>query len=163
MNSYSRSKAISVRIRRATLKDACFLFRLRNDPVVRENFFHPDSVSWKDHVRWLATVLGDPKRHLFVGIDRNGMPFGQIRFDVRGTTADISVSVHKSARGKGLGTPFVLCGISFLKKQPGIPMRLRLRAQMKRGNLVSVAVFQKAGFSAYAGTKMHLFLRRYIS
>ena len=55
-----------IKIRPAKIDDAGFLFRLRNDPVTRDNSYTTDPVSMPDHMRWLDWNLKDQFVKLYI-------------------------------------------------------------------------------------------------
>ncbi len=151
------NKSPSVRVRKATLKDAAFLLALRNDPDVRRQFIDTSTVKLPNHIRWLTAVLNDADRVLLVGMNASKRPIGQIRFDVARGVSDISLSIAKPFRGKGYGVQMVLKGMLFMKKRfQGV----RVKAKIKRKNMASIITFERAGFVRYAGSKDFIFLQR---
>lgn len=153
------NRASSVRVRRATLKDAAFLLALRNDSEVRRQFIDSETVKLPDHIRWLTAVLRNSDRTLLVGMNASKRPIGQIRFDVTRGISDISLSIAKPFRGKGYGVQMVLKGMLFMKKRfQGV----RVKAKIKRKNMASIITFERAGFVRYAGSKDFIFLQRTI-
>jgi RimJ/RimL family protein N-acetyltransferase len=154
------TKPNDVRVRRTTMKDAEFLFRLRNDPDVRRNFISMDRVTHPNHLRWLTEAVRDTDRMLLVAVNHADCRIGQIRFDLEDGVADVSISICRRFRGKGYGIRLLQSGISYLKKNLKAHPSMRIRAKIKRANAASIATFRKAGFFAYAGSKDFIILRR---
>ncbi|MEN9558553.1 MAG: hypothetical protein RL141_922 [Candidatus Parcubacteria bacterium] len=156
-------RSLGIHVRRATIKDGNFLYRLRNDREVRQQFLNGDAVAYADHIRWLTATIASPRRVLLVGSDAAGRVFGQLRFDrVNPRWIDVSISIARSHRGRGFAVPFLQKGIAALAKQPIPSPKPFLRAQIKRTNPASIHTFERAGFMRYAGTAMYIFLRRTI-
>src|SRR5947199_326111 len=93
-------------LRPATIDDARFLFRLRNDPVTRANSFRNDPIRFADHRAWLVARLADPSRRvrLWIATLAQGervVRVGQVRFDCdrRSSRAEISIALAASFRG----------------------------------------------------------------
>lgn len=135
-------------LRRAGPADSHTLWEWRNAPDVRATAFSPDPISWEDHERWFARKIADPLCLLFIAEDDEA-PLGQIRFDVGegGTEAEISVSVQRAHRRRGVGTALIEEGI-----QAAAAEGLRtVHAYIKPENEASVRAFVRAGFVS-AGT-----------
>ncbi len=132
-----------LRLRAATLSDARFLFRLRNDPVTRAASFRSDEIRFADHVDWLTARLRDPRRttRLFVVLLGDDA-VGQVRFDHEDRHDEISVALVAGARGKGLGTS-LLTRASEAALRRGVP---RVLARVKPDNEASIRAFERAGF-----------------
>ena len=78
----------------------------RNDPKARAASRTTHEIEIGEHERWLAGVLADPGRRLFVAETADG-PAGSVRFDIEGDEAEISVVVAPERRLGGLGTRIV--------------------------------------------------------
>ncbi|MGN1023858.1 MAG: GNAT family N-acetyltransferase, partial [Lachnospiraceae bacterium] len=91
--SQENAKIPSLALRPAAASDSGFLLALRNDPKVRANSFQKDEVKKEDHERWLAGVLSNPARHLYI-LEEGDTPAGQVRIDVDPSgEAEISYSI----------------------------------------------------------------------
>jgi UDP-2,4-diacetamido-2,4,6-trideoxy-beta-L-altropyranose hydrolase len=130
-------------LRPASVDDCRLLWNWANDPGTREVSFSPESIKWKDHVKWLESKLGDPDCVLLVASDGEGTSIGQVRFDVDGGEAIISVSVDKAFRNRGYGNRMIrlACGNVFETARIG-----SIHAYVKEGNDGSAKAFFKAGF-----------------
>lgn len=137
-------------LRRAGLSDSRTLWTWRNAPDVRATAFTPDPIPWEDHERWFARKLDDPQCLLFIAEDDE--PLGQVRFDLdeSGTEAEISISVERAQRGRGLGTFLIERGVDAASAAD--PDLDTIHAYIKPGNEASVRAFVRAGF-APAGTR----------
>lgn len=89
-------------VREAGAGDARFAWELANDATVRSMSYSPEPIPWDTHVAWFERRLAASDRCTFVG-ELDGVPVGQVRFDVEGTTAEIGVSVAARHRGRHLG------------------------------------------------------------
>src|SRR5205814_873394 len=91
-----------VRLRRAAPEDVDLLFDWVNDPVVRACAFQPAPVPREEHVRWLTARLSSPETELYIGVDEDDRPVGQVRLDRTGPGEGVvSISVERSRRGGG--------------------------------------------------------------
>lgn len=134
---------MNVRIRWATMDDADFLLSVKNDPIVRKfSIVTHNKIKKKDHVRWLASVIADTDRRLYL-IEYEGKRAGDIRFDTTGRWVEVSVRLARKYRRKGIGSfviPFACRGIA-----AALPGKT-LFAKIVDGNKASARTFEKAGF-----------------
>ncbi len=75
-----------------------------------------------------------------------------VRFDVdeEGTSAEVSINLNPEARGRGLGYPSLVSGISaFAAERSGV---VRIVATIRATNAASLAIFSKAGFARTQST-----------
>lgn len=131
-----------IALRPARVSDARALLRWRNDATAYRHFLADRPVATEEHERWLKTALRDPKRRLFV-IELDRAPAGQVRLDLgRGGRADISITVDRKARGRGVG-PAALRAAAARARRLGV---LRLEALVAADNPGSAIAFLKAGY-----------------
>jgi UDP-2,4-diacetamido-2,4,6-trideoxy-beta-L-altropyranose hydrolase len=136
-------RAPEVLVRPATHDDAELLYRWANDPSVRAASFSSEPLPWETHVRWLEGKLDDPGGLLFIGCLADDRPLGQVRFDLDGAAATISVSLDRELRGAGQGRKLIAAGCEEVFRTT--PVRL-IRARIKPENAASARAFQAAGF-----------------
>ena len=130
-----------LRLRPAEAKDVRLYYDWVNEPAVRHNSFDSEPVSWDKHQAWFEDKLADSNCYLGV-LEANDLPVGQIRFDIRGEEAVIDYSLDVLVRGRGWATCLVRLGLDLLRNsQPSY-----LRAEVKRENVASRAVFLRLGF-----------------
>jgi len=88
--------------------------------------------------------LKDPNCIMFLAIDENDNPVGQIRFDIdENKFAEIDVSVDKLERGKGFGSSIITSAVERVIKIIDLKA---IYARVKLSNSVSIKAFKKAGF-----------------
>jgi len=137
------SQRNTLAIRRADIRDMKPCFFWANDPVTRQNAFHSNPISWKDHVIWFEEKCNNMHTHMWVMVTSRGLPVGQIRFDIHAGIADIDYSLGPLVRGRGWGEKLLELGISaFTKKHPEV----LVRGRVKPGNIASIRTFQQLGF-----------------
>lgn len=132
-----------VRVRPATNEDAERLLRWANDPVVRAASFNSKPVEWEEHVAWLSRRLADPGCSLYIGIDRDDRPVGQIRFQQEGTEAEVHVSLAPEARSAGLGSGILRVGTRRVFRERSLSL---VHAYVKPDNERSARAFERAGY-----------------
>jgi UDP-2,4-diacetamido-2,4,6-trideoxy-beta-L-altropyranose hydrolase len=130
-------------LRRAVADDCERLWKWKNEPAVRAISFTTDEVPWEAHVKWFEARLVDPGCLFYVAENLEGEAVGQVRYDVNGRDATISITVAPTARGMGYGTRLIRQASATAVKEAGIA---RVHAYVKPGNEVSVGAFLKAGY-----------------
>ncbi len=129
-------------VRPATDADSELLLAWRNDPRTRAWSRTTDVVAAADHRDWLARVLVDPDRRLFVA-EYGGRPVGTVRFDREsGRTWEVSITVAPEARGRGLAVPVLLAA----ERAADADAVATIRANVHRDNAASRALFRRAGY-----------------
>lgn len=132
------------------LRDACegdcvLVYKWANDPDSRAASFSTDPIAWEEHIQWFGRKLTDLDCILFIALDREGSPLGQVRFEIEGSDCDavISTSIDSNFRGRGMGSLIILRATEELFKRRPIS---RINAFIKPKNWVSIRSFEKAGF-----------------
>ncbi|MFQ5915860.1 MAG: GNAT family N-acetyltransferase, partial [Nitrospinota bacterium] len=129
-------------LRPATMGDADFLFRLRNDPETRRQSLHEEPLLNSQHGLWLERMLSTPWCHLYVA-DVGGQPVGTGRLDFHHPEiAEVSLTVAPERRGAGHGADLVAALVNEARN-----FRCRtLVAEVKGTNPASLLAFLKNGF-----------------
>lgn len=123
-----------IRLRPATMDDADFLLKVKNDKDVRaHSIVTHDKIKKRNHMKWLRERLTDGKTALFV-IYKDGKMAGDVRFD-GGRETEISIRLLPQFRQKGIATAIVRT-LSF----PG------MMAKVVEGNIPSLNVFVTSGY-----------------
>jgi len=143
-------KCISLRVARKG--DCRLLWQWRNDPRVRRSSFSTGMVRWDEHVKWFESKLNDSQCVIYIAMTKSRVPIGQVRYDLRGNHAAVSVSLDQQFRGKGYGSSVLRLASQKLLKARSVRF---IHAYVKRGNKASVAAFAKAGYKRKGTTKFH--------
>jgi UDP-2,4-diacetamido-2,4,6-trideoxy-beta-L-altropyranose hydrolase len=143
--------------------DARLIWKWANERSVRSVSFNPDRIPWKNHIRWFEAKREDPNCLFFLALGPTGAPLGQIRFDGRTESAEVSVSLDSVFRGRGYGSALILAGSRKVFVESCLEL---LHAYIKEGNDPSVRAFMRAGYQ-HTGQAMvqgqraiHLVLRK---
>ena len=92
-----------VRLRPAAAEDALEVWRIANEPAVRERSFRKEPIPMADHLKWFAAKLRDADGRFWV-LETGFVIAGQVRYTRAGDQAEVHYSVRGAFRGKGLGT-----------------------------------------------------------
>jgi pseudaminic acid synthase len=133
-----------LKFRRAESKDCHLIWRWANDAQVRAVSFSSEPIPWEDHVGWFEARLVDPTCIFLIATDDVGTPVGQIRFEIEGNDARISISLDEHQRGQGLGPRLINLASRRIFRELDVDTVV---AFIKPGNVASVRAFQKAGFA----------------
>uniref|UniRef100_UPI004048D8EC GNAT family N-acetyltransferase n=1 Tax=Algoriphagus sp. TaxID=1872435 RepID=UPI004048D8EC len=138
-------------IRKAVIEDSLTYFNWVNDPVVREQSYNSENISWIDHEKWFNNKIIDPNFHFYIFLNSKDEKIGQIRLQkIDKENCLIGVSIAAEHRGKGYGSRILKMGCKkFLTQNPSII----LNAYIKETNISSLSIFEKAGF--YFNNKLY--------
>lgn len=136
-------KNSGVTLRPARLEDGERVFEWRNASVTRKYSRNPTPLSLKSHLRWWEASLGDPSRILLIA-ETAAMAVGVIRFDVDGSSAEISIYLDPDQRARGLGPATLAAGSAWIGAAR--EQVTRLTAVISDENAASLRAFEKAGF-----------------
>lgn len=128
--------------RKATDRDMLLYFKWANDPMTRQQSFHPESIKIEDHRAWFQQKMADPKVMMYI-MQYKGKPVGQIRFGINGV-ALLSYSIDPGERGKSFGTYMVKQSIKELEKD--LDRTINVVGYVKKDNLASNKALSNLGF-----------------
>jgi RimJ/RimL family protein N-acetyltransferase len=134
----------ALRLRRVSENDSRLLWEWANDPDVRAVSFSTTQIPWDDHVRWFRGKLDDPRCFFYLALDGEGLPVGQIRFDINAERATISVSMERNSRGLGYGSRVIELASRQLFADAPVQS---IVAYVKADNHASARAFVKAGYA----------------
>jgi UDP-2,4-diacetamido-2,4,6-trideoxy-beta-L-altropyranose hydrolase len=144
-------------------EDCLLVWKWANDPVTRALSFSSEPIPWEHHMEWFKNKLIDPQSFFYIVQDHSGVPVGQIRFQIKGREAVVSVSIEPAHRRLGYGTQLIRLGAEKIFNSLQLEL---IHAYIKQGNEVSIRAFDNAGFSQ-VGTKemdgnraIHFMLKR---
>ena len=136
-----------LRIRLIKAKDAELIWQWANDPSVRMNAFHQETISLETHLEWFRRRLASSDTRIWV-LEASGVPVAQIRYDrVQPGAAEISFTVSADHRGRGFGTYMLIhtaeraCRALGVRSVQGVAFKT---------NQASARAFIKAGFQQSA-------------
>ncbi|MGQ0612336.1 MAG: UDP-2,4-diacetamido-2,4,6-trideoxy-beta-L-altropyranose hydrolase [Planctomycetaceae bacterium] len=130
-------------LRRVRESDCRLLWEWANDAGTRSASFSRASIPWEEHLAWFRRKTSAPDCIFFVALDREAQPVGQVRYDLAGEEAVMSVSVARERRGEGLGPRLISLASRRLFRETEAA---RILALVKEENRASGGAFLKAGF-----------------
>ena len=133
-----------IRLRPVTAGDARKLWQWRNEPETRAVSFCTAPIAYDDHVQWLASKLRDRNVFILIVIGEGEVEIGYVRLDVHGDAAEMSLSLDRAHRGRGLGPSAIRAATEFAMNTLGIH---RVTARVRPENAASLGAFRAAGFS----------------
>lgn len=149
-----KNKRIYLRVaKKGDLKD---LYLWRNEAKTRKNAFNTKKIALEDHIKWFKASLANTKRDIFIIINSDRKKIGQIRFDRKGKSAEIDISVAGNERSKGYGREAIKRGCRRYFESFGLDYII---AKIKKTNLSSIKAFKKAGFKKHKDYKDYIEFR----
>lgn len=134
---------MKIDLRKAQFYDIPFLWYVRNQKDVYQYFKTPAPVSWEKHIEWIIPILLSLSQKELYVITREKSPAGQLRFDYDGESAEISISLLKELRGKGIASNVLKKAIAKVRREKIVN---RLLAEIHIQNSASIGLFTKFGF-----------------
>lgn len=133
----------------ATVADEALILDWANDPLSRRHAFSPERISPDTHHRWYHVRLRDLDNCIFLIVSAAGsIPIGQVRFERRDRSWEISYMLDQRCRGRGLGVPLLRAAIDkFAKLEP----EADCFGRVKHDNVASNRIFERLGFACEAG------------
>lgn len=121
--------------------DAELLFAWANDPETRKQSFSTEQIPWEEHIKWLRGSLQREGRKLLLCM-HGDKPVGVVRFDAeKPDLAEISYTVAPGERGRGYGQMM----LRLAEAECTEDVRT-LKAEVKRDNAASAAIFRALGY-----------------
>ena len=134
----------TTRLRRATLEDCRRIWEWRNELKARQASFNTKPIDYAEHEGWYRRALQNPDTALCVILNETHLAIGYVRIETKMPEASIHISLDPMERGKGYGVSAIRSACEYALRMPGVG---KVTALVKKENLASRKVFEKAGFS----------------
>jgi RimJ/RimL family protein N-acetyltransferase len=143
---------MKLKFRKANINDAKLYFNWANDKLVRKNSFQQEEINYSQHINWFTDKLNSSDCFLYLFLNENEIPVGQVRIDKSNSEIIIGVSIDKNHRGKNLGVEMIeqACN-DYFKQFPNT----EILAYIKQENEPSIKLFKKAGFIEVKSLKIN--------
>ena len=138
-----------VTLRAAREDDLSLIRGWRNDADTVRVSGTARPVSASEHARWFAATLIDPARRLWIA-EEAGVPVGQVRVDVDGSSGLLSIVVAPTERGRGIGQAMLRAAVAHLKRDQ---LLTTLTAVAREDNTASIHAFEQVGFDRRGGPR----------
>ena len=149
-----------LRLRDVQSEDVGLLWLWANDTTVRGQAIATDPIPWRDHRAWFDRCLTSEHTLIFV-LEADGLPIGQIRFDIQNRQATVDYSLDTAVRGRGLGKELVRMGVSRLRQNRSGNVD-ELVALVRNSNQASLRVFRSLGFEDSSAARGETNLQRLV-
>lgn len=133
----------SLTLREVTGLDRELIWQWANDEETRKASYSQAHISWDEHIRWFDSVQRQKDHRFYIASNGGKKPVGQIRFALDGKDAIVSFSVAPDSRRRGYGEEILVKAAKKLFNETNIE---QISAYIKSDNMLSLRVFQKAGF-----------------
>ena len=133
-----------IRVRVAQHSDSKVIFEWRNDEQTRQMFRDSEVVKWDKHCSWFAATLQNSNCCLLMCYSEQANNIGVVRFNVEDDSAEVSINLSPSERGKGFAPKCLSLAIDFFQKEYSSVRKLI--AEIKISNAASKKSFEKVGF-----------------
>lgn len=129
---------------RRTVESDCKLFwDWANEPGARAASFRNKCISWDHHEKWFRSKMEDPQAILYTSTDADGLPLGEVRCQVKGKRAVLSISLAAGFRGRRYGQKIMALALEEFFRHSEIDF---IDAYVKPSNQASLMLFAAAGF-----------------
>ena len=133
----------NITLREVTDLDRELIWQWANDEETRKASYSQAHISWDEHIRWFDSVQRQKKHRFYIANNGSKKPVGQIRFAIAGKDTIVSFSVAPESRRRGYGKEILIKAAKKLFNETDIE---QISAYVKSENMLSLRVFQKAGF-----------------
>jgi UDP-2,4-diacetamido-2,4,6-trideoxy-beta-L-altropyranose hydrolase len=140
-----------LRIRQVRCGDRKLLWDWANEQTVREVSFSSENIPWEYHVKWFDSLLKNSNCIMYIGINQEDRSVGQIRYNIEGEDATISINIAKEFRALGYGSNLIVIGSEKIFKVTCIK---KIHAYIKPSNYASIRAFTNAGFVLKSKTEV---------
>jgi len=97
-------------LRPATLDDAQFIWKCRNDPDARRESLHPELIPFAIHADWFRESLANPLRRIWIAETSDHttpVGYGRLDWETEGGDPTISVAIAPVLRRMGFGVQII--------------------------------------------------------
>lgn len=140
----SSLESAQFRIRRVEEKDCLLLWEWANHPSVRSVSFSREPIPLDAHIQWFRSKLASRNARLSLITDSHDLPIGEVRYEIEGARAVVSICLGPHSRGKGYGKAILEMATEELFRSSNVTA---LDAYVKPGNEASLRLFSCAGFT----------------
>lgn len=133
----------NITLREVTDLDRELIWQWANDEETRKASYSQAYISWDEHILWFDSVQRQKNHRFYIANNGGKKPVGQIRFASDDKDTIVSFSVAPDSRRRGYGKEILVKAAAKLFNETNIE---QISAYVKSENMLSLRVFQKAGF-----------------
>ena len=131
---------MKIQLRKASVKDARFIYELRNKKTTRKFFFNKKHIKYNDHLKLYKDKLKKKNVIFLVALISDYKKIGTIRYERGKIFTSISIIVSEKFINLGYGSKIIKKSEKFLKK------KLIVIPIIKNKNIASVKIFKKNNY-----------------
>lgn len=151
-----------LQLRPTTSADCELFWEWANDAQARAASFRNKTISWEHHANWFESKMQDANAVLYTATRQDacgpiatkpnsaecaGTPVGQVRFQIEGQRAVLSISLGCAYRGRGWGKEILKLAVGKFFQEYEADF---IDAFVKPANVASLKLFENAGFERVA-------------
>jgi len=145
----------NVFVREVKKDDLKRVWKIRTHPAVRAMSGNPEKISFEQHEPWFKRkYFSDQDNSCYILENARGIVIGYCRFDFDSDHNQyvISIALDPLYHGKGLGQHLLNESLASISKGK------KIFAEIKKGNKVSLCLFQKYNFTIIKEDKKNYYL-----
>lgn len=131
-------------LRNITYEDMTAVFDLSNEDYVRKHSINQSKIEWFDHQNWFQQMIQSKDHVFYVVTDDSDQFLGQIRYQLEGASATVSISLSRALAGKGMSGKLMSESIIKLKREK--KEITEIVAYVSEDNLPSKKLFERLHF-----------------
>ena len=146
-------------VREMTVKDMRRVWEIRNSPDIRKLSFDTKYIPFTTHKLWFMKLLSNRNNHCYVLEIPQGKQLhiiGYIRYVFEKKSYTVSIAIDLEFREKGYGFYLLSQTLSTFTAKKTIV------ANIKKGNVASIRLFDKAGFDVQPESSQRIIMSRII-
>lgn len=132
-------------LRKLQKEDIIEVFTLSNQDYVRRYSINNTEIKWEDHKVWFNNVISSNDNVFYVVTNHTGEFLGQLRYQVVGKSATVSISFCKAIAGKGLSKNLMRESLNLIEKEKAVLEEVIAYVSIE--NNASIKLFENLGFT----------------
>lgn len=143
------------KVRKATLKDAEIIWKIRNHPEIRLKSGNQNKISLKEHKLWFENkYFKESYNYCFViELDKLVIGYCRLDFDRDENCYNVSIAIKYGYQARGYGNVLLDRTLKKIKIEQGVI------AKVKKDNKHSLGLFQKNNFIIDRGDDEYFYLK----
>jgi len=142
-----------MKLRKADKTDEKITYHWAANPLVRVHSFNKHIITEEEHFCWFQNKLSDIQC-VFLIAEKDNLPIGSIRFDLKENQAIISYLIDPERHGNGLGQILLANGIKYILDTSIKNDLKKIVGFVMKSNIPSIKAFERLGFKKYEDDDM---------